>query len=162
MLVSALSGMCVQGSAERMAVHCGQTETQISRWRFVQTGTSGMTDRVPTTQLSASAPDGFCYNSTVLVLKPPPTCRRERNRASALEAYYRGKARRAELEGQLRELRGEDAALKALDALAQSEPATGGVPIPTIETKFLPGFNTVSRAAHSGRRAEVSGCAGAI
>ncbi len=52
--------------------------------------------------------------------------RRERNRASALEAYYRGKARRTELEAQLRALREEDAALKAVAALAQADVETGG------------------------------------
>lgn len=52
--------------------------------------------------------------------------RRERNRASALEAYYRIKARRAELEGQLLSLKEEDAALHALAAMAEADTATGG------------------------------------
>lgn len=52
--------------------------------------------------------------------------RRERNRASALDAYYRGKARRAALEGQLRALREEDAALHTLAALAQLDAGTAG------------------------------------
>jgi hypothetical protein len=52
--------------------------------------------------------------------------RRERNRASALEAYYRGKARRTELESQLRGLKEEDAALRALAAMAQLDTRTAG------------------------------------
>jgi len=43
-----------------------------------------------------------------------------------LEAYYRGKARRTELEAQLRALREEDAALTAVAALAQADVETGG------------------------------------
>lgn len=52
--------------------------------------------------------------------------RRERNRASALEAYYRSKARRATLEVQLRALKEEDAALHALAAMAEQDIDTGG------------------------------------
>ncbi len=59
--------------------------------------------------------------------------RRERNRASALEAYYRGKARRTELEAQLRALREEDAALNALSALTQADDSAGGAPLHTVE-----------------------------
>jgi hypothetical protein len=52
--------------------------------------------------------------------------RRERNRASALEAYYRGKARRTELESQLLELKEEDAALRALAAMTELDTGAAG------------------------------------
>ena len=52
--------------------------------------------------------------------------RRERNRASALEAYYRGKARRTELESQLLELKEEDAALRALAAMIELDSGAAG------------------------------------
>ena len=52
--------------------------------------------------------------------------RRERNRASALEAYYWGKARRAELESQLLALKEEDAALRALAAMTELDTGTAG------------------------------------
>jgi hypothetical protein len=52
--------------------------------------------------------------------------RRERNRASALEAYYRGKARRTELESQLLELKEEDAALRALAAMIELDSDAAG------------------------------------